>query len=72
MVIYNDEACLKLSPNGKVIDCVDDNTLFIFDSVTEFKNFVNNIVSKDDIYVWSYYSKKVFENKEEFENERTF
>lgn len=67
-VIYDDEAYLKLSPNGKVIDYADDNTLFIFDSLTELGKFVNNIVSKDDINVWSYYDKKVFENKEEFEN----
>lgn len=69
LVIYNHETCLKLSPNGIVTAYPnDDDTFFIFDSLMEFKNFVNNIASEDDINVWSYYSKKVFENKEEFEN----
>lgn len=70
LVIYENETCLKLSLNGKVIPYADedDNTLFIFNSLTELGKFVNNIVSKDDINVWSYYDKKVFENKEEFEN----
>lgn len=67
-VIYNDETYLKLSTNGKVIDYVDDNTFFIFDSLTEFKNFINNIVDEDDIYAWAYYNKKAFEDKEEFES----
>ena len=70
LVIYENETYLKLSTDGKVIKYPDDDddTFFIFNSLMEFKNFVNNIVSKDDIYVWAYYSKKVFENKEEFEN----
>ena len=70
LVLYENETFLKLSTDGTVIKYPDDddNTFFIFDSLMEFKNFVNNIVSKDDIYVWSYYIKKVFENKEEFEN----
>lgn len=70
IVIYDNEAYLKLSLNGKVIPYPDedDNTLFIFNSLTELGKFVNNIVSKDDINVWFYYEKKVFENKEEFEN----
>lgn len=70
LVIYDNEAYLKLSLNGKVIQYPDedDDTLFIFNSLTELGKFVNNIVSKDDINVWSYYDKKVFENKEEFEN----
>lgn len=68
LVIYENETFLKLSTDGKVIKYPDDDTFFIFDSLMEFKNFVNNIVSKDNIYVWSYYSKKVFKNKEEFEN----
>lgn len=70
LVTYDNEACLKLSLNGKVIPYPDedDDIFFIFDSLTELGKFVNNIVSKDDINVWFYYSKKVFENKEEFEN----
>ena len=68
LVIYNDETFLKLSTNGEVIKYVDNDILFMFDSLTEFKNFINNITDKDDIYVWAYYNKKAFENKEEFEN----
>lgn len=69
-VIYENETYLKLSTDGEVIPYPDDDddTFFIFDSLMEFKNFVNNIASKEDIYVWAYYNKKVFENKEEFEN----
>lgn len=67
-VIYNDEACLKLSTNGKVIDYIDNNTFFIFDSLTELGKFINNIVDEDNIYAWAYYNKKAFENKEEFES----
>lgn len=67
-VIYNDEAYLKLSTNGKVIDYIDNNTFFIFDSLTELGKFINNIVDEDNIYAWAYYNKKAFENKEEFES----
>ena len=70
LVIYENEACLMLSTNGEVIPYPNDNddTFFIFDSLMEFKNFVNSIVGEEDVYAWSYYDKKVFENKEEFEN----